>query len=110
VPDQSAETTAQMLVKHVIATFSLPSEIMTEKGPAFISTFFAKINELLGIRHRMSASLNPRSNGLAEATVKRLIEHLKLYATDDLSIEEKTTADRTQYARYKPLEARVVTF
>ena len=37
----------------------------------------------------MSASLNPRSNGLAEATVKRLIEHLKLYATDDLSIEAK---------------------
>ena len=89
VPDQSAETTAQMFVKYVIATFSLPSEIMTDKGPAFISTFFAKINELLGIRHRMSASLNPRSNGLAEATVKRLIEFLKLYATDDLSIEAK---------------------
>jgi len=36
----------------------------------------------------MSGSRSARSNGLAEATVKRLVEHLKIYAKDDLTIEQ----------------------
>jgi len=35
-----------------------------------------------------SASRTARSNGLAEALVKRLPEHLKFYAKDDYTIEE----------------------
>jgi len=32
--------------------------------------------------------MSNRSNGQAESVVKRLVEHLKIYAKDDLSIEE----------------------
>jgi len=41
-----------------------------------MSTFFAKINELLGIKHRSSATMVARSNG-----------QLKIYGDDDLDIE-----------------------
>jgi len=43
---------------------------------------------MLCIRHVTSASRTKRSNGQAEALVKRLSEHLKFYAKDDYTIEE----------------------
>ena len=42
---------------------------------------------MLNVKHRISSSLNPRSNGAAEAVVKRVSEGLKYYAENDLQIE-----------------------
>ena len=53
-----------------------------------MSTLFAEVNKCLGIKHITSAARTARSNGMAEATVKRLSEHLKFYGKDDLSIED----------------------
>jgi len=53
-----------------------------------MSTLFAQVNKCLGIRHITSAAKTARFNGMAEATVKRLSEHLKFYAKDDLSVED----------------------
>jgi len=39
-----------------------------------MSTFFTTLMKLLNIKHRISAAKAPRSNGLAEALVKRLSE------------------------------------
>jgi len=44
--------------------------------------------ELLGIKHRTSASLQSRSNGLAESMIRRMIALLKSYA-HDVSLEQK---------------------
>ena len=43
-----------------------------DKAPSFLSALFAHVNALLGIRHVTSASRTARSNGQAEALVKRL--------------------------------------
>jgi len=88
LPEETAEATAYAFVKHVIAVFGLPSNIMLDKGSPFVSTFFSKINDLLNIKHRSSASRTARSNGQAEACVKALIEQLKLHADCDLNIEQ----------------------
>jgi len=63
-------------------------ELYSDKGPAFTSVLFANVNRLLGIRHVTSAAMTARSNGQAEAVVKRLVERLKIYAKDDWCIEE----------------------
>jgi len=89
VIDQSAEVTARAFVKHIIATFGFPSKLFCDKHASYLSTFFSKICALLGIKHRTSATLTARSNGLAEAMVKRLIGLLKVYANDDISIEDQ---------------------
>jgi len=68
--------------------WGLNFEIYSDKGPAFISVLFANVNRLLGIHHVTSAAITARSNGQAEDVVKRLVEHLKIYAKDDLCIEE----------------------
>ena len=89
VPDVSAATTAKMLVKFVIPTYGIMKEIQSDKASAFTSALFTHINKILGIKHVTSAALTPRSNGLAESMVKRLVEHLKFYCEDDYQIEEK---------------------
>ena len=48
---------------------------------------FAELTKLLGIEHRISAVLAPRTNGLAESLVKRVSELLKIYCTDGRDIE-----------------------
>jgi len=88
VKDTTAETTARALVQYVISMWGLNFELYSDKGAAFTSALFANVNSLLGIRHVTSAAMTARSNGQAESVVKRLVEHLKIYAKDDLSIED----------------------
>jgi len=88
VQDTTAETTARALVQYVIPMWGLDFELYSDKGPAFTSALFANVNRLLGIRHVTSGAMMARSNGQAESVVKRLVKHLKIYAKDDLCIEE----------------------
>ena len=88
VPDMTAETTARAIVRHIIPWWGTVSCIFSDKGPSFVSSLFGHINALLGIKQVTSAARCARSNGLAEATVKRLVEHLKIYSSDDVSLEQ----------------------
>ena len=88
VPDMTAHTTARAIVRHIIPWWGQISCLYSDKGPGFVSTLFRHINDLLGIKQVTSGSRAARSNGLAEATVKRLVEHLIIYAHDDLTIEQ----------------------
>ena len=89
VSDMSAETTAYAFVQHIIATFGTPIRIFSDKSTSYLNIFFSKICSLLGIKHRTSASLMAKSNGLAKSMVKRLSALFKIYANDDVTIEQK---------------------
>jgi len=88
VPDQTADTTAKAIVKHIVPFWGIHFSLYSDKALSFMSALFAHVNAMLGIRHVTSASRTARSNGQAEALVKRLSEHLKFYAKDDYSIKE----------------------
>jgi len=88
VPDQTADTTAKAIIKHIVPFWGIHFSLYSDKVPSFMSALFVHVNAMLGIRHVTSASRTARSNGQAEALVKRLSEHLKFYAKDDYSIEE----------------------
>ena len=57
--------------RQVIRTFGAPQSCRTDGGPQFRSAFVTFCDEW-GIRHELSSPYNPRSNGLAEATVKNM--------------------------------------
>jgi len=40
VPDFTAFTTAKVFFREIVAVFGIPTYIMTDKGPAFVETFF----------------------------------------------------------------------
>ena len=88
VRDTTAEVTARALVANIVPLWGIGWTLYSDKAPAFMSTLFAQVNKCLGIRHITSAARTARCNGMAEATVKRLSEHLKFYAKDDLSVED----------------------
>ena len=89
VKNTTAEVTARAIVDNVIPIWGVFNQSVSDKRPSFTSQLFANINNFLGNRHTITASLSSKSNGQAESVVKRLVEHLQIYAKDDLSIEEK---------------------
>ena len=87
VPSLDAETTARVFFKEVVSRFGIPTQVSSDRGSAFMSTFFTTLMKLLNIKHRISAAKAPRSNGLAEALVKRLSDLIKIYVKNDSEIE-----------------------
>jgi len=87
VPDYSAETTAKVLMRDVISIFGIPSVIVSDRGSSFTGTLFKELTKILNCDHKISATHAARTNGQAESCVKRIVEGIRLYAKDDLSLE-----------------------
>jgi len=66
VCDETAQTTATVIIEEVIANYGLPSVIISDKVPGYTSLLFSTINKILGIKHRFTATQSKRSNGAAE--------------------------------------------
>jgi len=89
-PDETALTTAMAFFREIVARFSIPEVIFSDRGANFMSRFFDHVMKLLGIQHKTGAALKPRSNGYAEQVINRVNEGLKRYSTpeiDDKNIE-----------------------
>jgi len=89
LPDVSALSSARAFVEHWVTIYGMPQKVHTYRGSAFTSTFFTKVCSLLAIKHRTSASLMARINGMAESAVKKLSTLLRVYSTDDITIEDQ---------------------
>jgi len=72
VQDESAYTTARVFVAKIIASFGRVEFLLSDKGPGSMSAFFAVISKILGVKHKTSASLAKRTNGLAERQIRAL--------------------------------------
>ena len=89
-PDETALTTAKVFFREIVARFSLPEVVWSDKGMNFMSRLFGHVTKMLGIKHKTGAALNPRANGYAEQIIKRVNEGLRRYSTleiDDRNIE-----------------------
>ena len=85
--DQTAYTTAKAIVQHVVCSWGVPEIIFSDRGINFTADLFKYMARMLHMTQRISASKNPRSNGLAESLVQRLSQMLKRFEMDDLDIE-----------------------
>ena len=59
-------------LKSYFSTLGVPEELSSDGGPEFKSKDIASFLKRWGVRHRLSSSYNPRSNGRAEAAVKSM--------------------------------------
>lgn len=87
IPDYSAVTVAKFLVEDVISIFGNISVCHTDRGSQFTSELWREVAKLMNVKTVISSSLNPRSNGQAEAYVLRVSQAIKQYAENDLEIE-----------------------
>ena len=49
-PDQKIETTAKLLVEHVVARHGIPEHLLSDRGPDFLSEVIQEVCTLLGSR------------------------------------------------------------
>ena len=79
VPDQTAETCARIYATQIVTRHGTGSTLITDQGPAFMSSFFQGTCKILGVRRLRTSSYHPQSNGVIERFHKSLHEGLSHY-------------------------------
>jgi transposase InsO family protein len=72
-----AATCADALVAGWISRFRVPAILTTDRGTQFSSVLWSLLCQRLGIRHVMTTSYHPQSNGLVERAHRQVKEALK---------------------------------
>uniref|UniRef100_A0A8C6MDP3 Gypsy retrotransposon integrase-like protein 1 n=1 Tax=Nothobranchius furzeri TaxID=105023 RepID=A0A8C6MDP3_NOTFU len=62
----SSADTAQLLVKHVFRLHGIPEEIVSDRGPQFLSKVWKEFASSLGARVALSSGFHPQTNGQCE--------------------------------------------
>ncbi|MCP4458660.1 MAG: transposase family protein, partial [Cytophagales bacterium] len=76
VLNETAEEIGKLLVSRFFANFGLPKELLTDRGSAFISNLFHKLEELYKIKHLFTTSCHPQTDGMVERANKTIINSL----------------------------------
>jgi len=84
VCDETAQTTATVIIEEVVANYGFPSVIISDKAPGYTRLLFATTNKILGVKHRFTATQSKRSNGAAERSIRALNNGLRIYSTDEI--------------------------
>lgn len=62
----SAKKTAEVMMSHVFKVHGFPSDIVSDRGPQFVSRFWKEFCQLIGATVSMSSGYHPQSNGQTE--------------------------------------------
>lgn len=68
----SAFQTAQVLVKHVFRLHGIPTEVLSDRGPHFISQVWKQFCRALNAKFSLTSGHHPQSNGQAECMNQEL--------------------------------------
>ena len=74
--DQKAETIAKALVEHLIVRHGVPEQLLSDRGPNFLSELVLEICKLLGIEKINTSGYHPQSDGLVEKFNSTIISML----------------------------------
>uniref|UniRef100_A0A3P9JP29 Integrase catalytic domain-containing protein n=1 Tax=Oryzias latipes TaxID=8090 RepID=A0A3P9JP29_ORYLA len=86
----SATQTADVLVNHVFRNHGIPSDIVSDRGPQFVSQVWRAFCSALGATVSLSSGYHPQSNGQAERANQELETSLRCIAAQN-------TTDWAQY-------------
>ncbi|KAL0147451.1 hypothetical protein M9458_057247 [Cirrhinus mrigala] len=79
----TALETAEQLFQHVFCNFGLPEEIVSVRGPQFISHVWKAFFKLLGISVNLFSGFHPQTNGQTERKIQELGHYLRSYCHED---------------------------
>uniref|UniRef100_A0A8C6NK09 Gypsy retrotransposon integrase-like protein 1 n=1 Tax=Nothobranchius furzeri TaxID=105023 RepID=A0A8C6NK09_NOTFU len=68
----SSVVTAKLLVKLVFRLHGIPDEILSDRGPQFISRVWKELTETLGARVALTSGFHPQTNGQCECMNQEL--------------------------------------
>ncbi|KAL0188269.1 hypothetical protein M9458_015368, partial [Cirrhinus mrigala] len=79
----TAMETAEILFQHLFRHFGLPEEIVSDRGPQFISHVWKAFFKLLGVSVNLSSGYRPQTNGQTERKIQELGRYLRAYCHED---------------------------
>ncbi len=78
-PDDTAETTACLLMNHIFSRFGLPLRVNSDHGTHFTAEIMQEVWKLLGIQAKLHISHHPISSGQVERANGTVVSMLKKY-------------------------------
>ena len=70
IPNQEAETVAQVLTQEFFSRYGIPLELHSDQGTQFKSKLFLEICELLGIHKTCTTPFRPQSDGQSKRNIR----------------------------------------
>ncbi len=78
-PNDTAETTACLLMNHIFSRFGLPLRVNSDRGTHFTAEIMQNVWKLLGIQAKLHISHHPISSGQVERANRTVVSMLKKY-------------------------------
>jgi hypothetical protein len=70
---------ARLFLEHVWRHHGLPDEIISDRGPTFVSRFSRELSELLGIKTTPSTAYHPQTDGQTERVNQEIETYLRVF-------------------------------
>ncbi|KAI2653738.1 Transposon Tf2-11 polyprotein [Labeo rohita] len=83
VPPKGLSTAAEHLFHQVFRHFGIPEEIVSDRGPQFISHVWKAFFKLLGVIVNLSSGYHPQTNDQTEKKIQELGRYLQAYCSED---------------------------
>ncbi|KAL7298554.1 hypothetical protein TKK_0008328 [Trichogramma kaykai] len=83
LPDATATTIADAMVKRLICTFGTPKVILTDQGRNFLSKLLQRVAKRFRIKQVRTTAFHAQSNGSLERSHHALAEFLKQYTNQE---------------------------
>lgn len=78
----TASETAQALFSDIFRNFGIPEDIVSDRGPQFISRFWRAFCSLLGVSVSLSSGYHPQTNGQTERKIQEIGRFLRTFCHD----------------------------
>uniref|UniRef100_A0A0W0F8T0 Reverse transcriptase-rnase h-integrase n=1 Tax=Moniliophthora roreri TaxID=221103 RepID=A0A0W0F8T0_MONRR len=74
-----APQAAELLLRNVYKRYGLPDKIISDRDPRFVAMVFQETMKLLGVKHAMSTSYHPQSDGETERVNQEMEIYLRMF-------------------------------
>lgn len=74
--DQTAPTIARLLVEEIVSRHGVPSQLLSDRGPSFLSRLVLEVCSVLGVHKLNTSAYHPQSDGLVERFNRTLTDML----------------------------------
>jgi len=75
----SAKGLARLFRDNVWKLHGLPESIISDRGPQFMAGLMRELNQMLGIRSKMSTAFHPQIDGQMERVNQELEQYLRIF-------------------------------
>ena len=75
--------TANLLIREVFKRFRLPDKIISDRGPQFAAAAFQEVMKALKIKHSMSTTFHPQTDGQTECLNQELEVYLHIFCANE---------------------------